>query len=47
MKSKKIRILVVIILAVNKNPQRLKKYVISFIEFSFVEGVTIIDWIKT
>ena len=31
----------------NKNPQGYKEHIITFIVFSFGEGVTIIDWLAT
>ena len=45
-KSKKKIILAIIILVPNKKPQVYKEHIISFIVFSFGEGVTIIDWIE-
>ena len=33
-------------LVANKNPQGCKKHIISFLAFDFVEGVTILDWLK-
>ena len=30
----------------NHNPQLYKEHIVSFISFSFVEGVTIVDWIS-
>ena len=43
-KSNKTRILDIIMLVPKKNPQGYKEYAISFIDFSFVECVTIIYW---
>ena len=45
-KSNETRILDIIMLVTNNNPQGYKEHVISFIVFDFIEGVTIIDWLE-
>ena len=44
-KSNKTRILSIIMLVPNNNPQGYKKHFILLISFSFGEGFNIIDWI--
>ena len=48
-KLKKTRILDIIMLFPNRNPQKYKEHVISYIAFAFAfgEGGTIIHWLQT
>ena len=44
-KSNKTRILYIVMLVLNRNPQGYKEYIIQFIDFAFGECVTTIYWL--